>query len=212
MSNFVETTADAVESGFKAITKVRGFMHSITRVPPKFTDSTYGAPKDQIEFVLTDAAILEQKPGTKPIELKESRFSCWIPYAAKGEEATKQSGWVRVTVKSCEEVMGCRVTETVGKLVTIERRPEKLGKSGDKDLISENYWRFVPTDTADSEDTVSYIRDNLVDKNPQAAKRFLMIDERAKQYPEYKDAFDSGVLAEKLGLVVDDDGVFRAGS
>lgn len=212
MSDFVETTADAVETGFRSITKVRGVMNDIKRVAPKFTDSKYGSPKDQIEFTLVDAAILGQKEGSKPLELKDGKFVCWIPYAAHGEEATKQSGWVRVTVKSCEEVMKCKVSETKGKLVTIERRPEKLGKQGDKELISENYWRFVETDSSDSPATLEYLKKNLTGVNVKAAKRFLMGDERAKQYPEFKDMLDAGTLADKLGLaVVDDVLVAKAG-
>jgi len=45
----------------------------------------------------------------------------------------------------------------------------------------------------------------VIGLNQKAALRKLLVDQKAKQFPEYKDKLNSGELAEYLDLVVVDD-------
>ena len=48
MGNFVESTKEASRGGFQGIKKIRGLLTKLEKVPPRFTDSDYGEPKEQI--------------------------------------------------------------------------------------------------------------------------------------------------------------------
>ena len=72
MADFVESTKDASRGGYQGIKKVRGLLTELKKVPPRFTESDYGEPKEQIEFVLEDATILEMFQGRKNLNSKRA--------------------------------------------------------------------------------------------------------------------------------------------
>jgi len=221
MVNFVESSKEASRGGFQGIKKVRGLLVSLKRVPPRWTESDFGAPKDQIEFTLEDAAILEMFPGEDEFELKDSKFVGWVSYAVEGKTPHANSGYMKGWVASAER-MGKKPSEFIGQYVVLDRpeivlfkqpilgedkKPivDEQGQKIYQDVSTHNVWCFVPDEGADSENTREYIRDLVCGLNQKAALRKLLIDSKAKQFPEYKEALNNGTLADMLELVVRDD-------
>lgn len=222
--DFVETTKEASKGGYQGIKKVRGILTSLTRVPSKFTEGEFGKPKDQIEVALEDAAILEMLKGEDEMELKEGKYTFWVPYAEPQKTPNQNSIYMKVWIASAE-AMGKTPTQMIGEYVTLERKKVDLFKT-DRDeakkplgtdeegnkiyrYISTNkHFCFVTEESADAPDTVAYIKELVVGKNKTAALRALVMDGRAKQFPEYKESLSNDTLGELLG-VKEVDGVFQ---
>jgi len=218
---FVETTAEAAVGGYQGIKKVRGLFVDLKKIPPRFTESEYGEPKEQMEITLEDAAILEMFPNADDFELKDNKFTCWVPYAAEGKVPHGNSIYMRCFVASAEE-LGKKPSALKGEYITLERQDRLLfktkikNKETDEDetvevhsvnkagMPSANSWCFVSDETADSGTVKDYVRDILIGKNEKAALRALLTDARAKQFPEFKTSLQAGTLAEELGLSIED--------
>lgn len=220
MGEFVESSKEARHGGFRGIKKIRGLLVSIKKVPPRFAESDYGEPKEQIEFTLEDALILEMFPGEEEFELKDNLFTGWVPYAVEGKAPHINSGYMKCWVASAEK-LGKKPSEFIGQYVTLEKIPTvlfkqpKLGEDkkplldedGKKiyvEVSADNVFCFVADETADSKNTREYVRDLISGLNEKAALRRLLTDIRAKQFPEYKEALNSGTLADMLELVLVD--------
>jgi len=220
MGDFIESTKEASRGGFQGIKKVRGLLTGLRKVPPRFTDSEYGEPKDQIEFVLEDAAILEMFPGEEDFELKDNKFVGWVSYAAEGKTPHTNSAYMKCWVASAEK-MGKKPSDFIGQYVTLDKVPTllfkkpKLGEDkkplldeeGNKiydEVTTTNSFCFVPDETADSENIKDYVVGKLIGLNMKAALRPLAMDIKIKQFPEFKQKHNEGTLAEYLGLAVVD--------
>jgi len=222
MSDFVESTKEASRGGFQGIKKIRGLLTEMKRVPPpEGWGSDYGEPKDQIKFTLEDAAILEMFPGEEEFELKDNKFVGMVPYAVEGKNPHSNSSYMKCWVASAER-MGKKPSEFIGQYVTLEKIPVVLFKQGirgedKKPLLDEdgqkiykevettNTFSFVPDETSDSENIKDYIRDLVSGLNQKATLRKLLVDPKAKQFPEFKEALQDGTLAKMLNLALEDD-------
>lgn len=214
---FVETTAEAAVGGYQGIKKVRGLFVDLKKIPPRFTESEYGEPKEQMEITLEDAAILEMFPNADDFDLKDSKFTCWVPYAAEGKVPHGNSIYMRCFVASAEE-MGKKPSALKGEYITLERQDRLLFKTKIKNketeemetievhsvnkagMPSANSWCFVSDETADSGTVKDYVRDLIVGKNEKAALRALLTDARSKQFPEFKQALQAGEIGDLLGV------------
>ena len=221
MADFIETTKEASSGGFRGIKKIRGLLLDLRLVPPRFETSDYGEPKNQIEFVLDDAHILEMSPGEEEFELKDNRYVGWVSYAAQGKTPHANSSYIKCWVASAEK-LGRKPSDFIGQYVTLEKLPVVLfkqakvgsdkkaivGEDGKKiyeEIVSTNTFCFVSDETSGSESVDDYIKSLVVGLNQKAALRKLLVETRAKQYPKYKDSLNAGTLAEELGLVLIDD-------
>lgn len=220
MSDFVESTSEASRGGFQGIKKIRGLLIGLKRVPPNPDwSSDYGEPKDQIEFTLEEATILEMFPSEEDFELKDSKYVGWVGYAVEGKTPHANSAYMKCWVASAEK-MGKKPSDFVGQYVTLEKVPTPLFKQrvidpdtkkqvldddGEKvyeEIISTNTFCFVADETADSENIKVYIGELIDGLNQKAALRKLLVDVRAKQFPEFKEALNSGTLADMLEMVI----------
>ncbi len=216
-TDFVETSAEAAVGGFQGIKKVRGLLVDLKKIPPRFTDSDYGEPKDQIEVSLEEAAILEMFPNADEFELKDTKFTCWIPYAASGKVPGGNSIYMKCFIASAEE-LGKKPTELKGEYVTLERQDRFLFKmskvnkeTGEKEstevrsinklgLPSSNSWCFVSDETADSGDVKEYIASLIIGKKVNVALRELATESRARQFPEFKEALKAGTISDLVDV------------
>lgn len=225
MSDFVESTSEASRGGFQGIKKIRGLLIELKKVPPSFTDVPEWAgknwePREQIEFTLEDAVILEMFPGEEDFELKDGKFVGWVSYAAEGKTPHANSSYMKCWVASAEK-MGKKPSDFIGQYVTLEKIPTVLfkqpelgedkkpllddeGKKIYKEIVTDKTFCFVADETADSENIKAYIVELIDGLNQKAALRKLLVDTRAKQFPEFKEALNSGTLADMLEMVVVD--------
>lgn len=224
--DFIDSSKEASKGGFQGIKKVRGLLSKMERVPSKFTESDFGPPKDQIEVTLEDAAVLEMSSNEELMELKEGKFTFWIPYAPPGKvEAAENSIYTKCWIETAE-ALGSTPKKLIGEYVTLERKPVELFKT-DKDeankplgtdekgnkiykhIVVDKYFTFANEQTVDSPDVVESIKGIVVGKNKTAALRALVTDPLAKQFPDYKEALSAGTLGEMLGLKLNAEGVFE---
>ena len=216
-SEFIETTAEAGLGGYQGIKKVRGLLVDLKKIPARVVEGAEWEPKEQIEGSLEDAAILEYFPNADEFELKDSKFTFWVPYAAEGKVPHANSIYIKCWVAS-SETAGKKPTQFKGEYVTLERQDRLLFKTKRKDeetgesetievhsvnkagLPSSGSWCFITDETADSDTVKDYVRDLLVGKNEKAALRELLTNARAKQFPSYKEALKAGVIADLLDI------------
>lgn len=233
MPGFIESAAEASVGGFQGIKKVRGlFVKLDGPVPPPASWSGENN-KQQLVAYLEDATVLEMFGGEEIIELKDNKFNFYIPYAEEGKVPNANSIYIKGWVASAEEVGKKKPSQFVGEYVTFEKTIRVLFKKPQidpatkkpvldaegKKILEEiktvdsngrpNHLFFVPDSGQDSGDVKNYIKGILVGLNKQAALRKLMVDGRAKQFPEYKDKLKDGTLAAELGLTLVDE-VFTA--
>ena len=222
MSDFVESTKEASRGGFAGILAVRGLQVDLKKIPPP---EGWETTKYQMQLTLEDATILKMREGEEEFELKEGKFTCMWSYANEGKVAHANGVWVRTAVASAE-AMGKKPSEFTGQYVTLEKIPTllfkqhvfeddgtgkkrvKLDENGDKvyeEIIVDNYFCYMPDETADSENIKDYIRGIITGLNQKAALRKLLVDSRAKQFPEFKEALNNGTLADMLELTVVDE-------
>ena len=229
-TGIVESSKEASRGGFQGIKKIRGLLTEIKLVPPRFEDSDYGEPKDQIQFTLEDAAVLEMFPGEEEFELKDNKFVGWVSYAVKGKTPHANSAYIKVWVASAE-ALGKKPSDFVGSVVTLEKKPvvlfkkpktEKVdgkekpildadGKKVYEEVSTTNTFAFVGDESAGSTDNMAYVIEKLDGLNEKAALRALIVDTKLKQFPEYKDKLKAGTLAEFLGMTIEDGKFKRAG-
>lgn len=228
-TGFVESTSEAVKGGFQAIKKIRGLLTEVKLSPPPYEKSDYGEPKNVIDFTLDEAQILEMFPGEEAFDLKDNKFSGRVTYAVPGKTPSANTAYMKVWVASAEK-LGKKPSEFVGQYVTLEKprvslfkmsidpkeaRPDTvyvLDKAGEKiidkngkvkvELFSTNTFAFVADESADSESVTAKVKEALIGLTEKAALRKLVID--FKQYPEYKDAYNTGKLCDLLGLKIVD--------
>lgn len=217
---------EASKGGFQAIKKVTGILVSVKRMPSKFEETTDDegrtrTPKDQAEVALEDALILEMDEGEPEPELKDGKFTYWMNYALPGKEKPHQNTFfVRGFLKSAEKlaqergIPGGTYKDLFNTVVVLERQEivlfkRKIEGSDDKEEITQANLVFASDDDAsEGIAIVEHIKGLVLGLNKQAALRNLLMDNRAKRYPEYKDALANDTLAEMLGLEVID-GIFK---
>ena len=215
MSDFVESTKEASRGGFQGIKKVRGLLVDLKLVdPPESWDTT----RRQLQGTLEETAILEMFPGEEEFELKDGKYTFLIGYAEEGKTPHANSPYMKCWVASAEKV-GKKPSDFIGQVVTLDKvatvlfKQAKLddkkkpildeeGKKVYEDVIVTSTFSFVADETADSENIKDYIRSKIVGLNQKAALRQLLIDTRAKQFPEFKEMLNNGTLADYLELVI----------
>jgi len=219
--SFVESSAGASRGGFQGIKKIRGMLTEIKKVPPRFTDSEYGPPKEQIEFTLEDAEILEMFPGEDEFELKEGKYTGWITYAEAGKTPSANSAYIKCWVASAEK-LGKKPTDFIGQVVVLDKVKTLLfkkpqigadkkpvldaeGKKIMEEVATDKVFCFAGEESANAVDNKTYVANLLVGLNQKAALRKLLTDPKTKQFPEYKSKLADGMLAEFLGLTIVDE-------
>jgi len=211
---FVESTKEASVGGYQGIKTIRGVLVRLEKKASKFTEGFGGKPApDQMEFELSDAAVLEMKPNEEEFELTDGKFTGWETYAAPGRVPHKNSTYMRCWVASAE-ALGKSPSQFLNEYVTLSRvdtllfKRKKEGTDETEEIRTDKHWCFVK-DAEDTGDIVEHITGLVVGKNKSAAVRALLIDNRAKQYPMYKDAATADNLPSVLPTVKLVDDVFQ---
>lgn len=219
--------------GFQGIKKIRGLLIGINvEDPPESWERRPNEPLKQVVKVdMEDTIVLEMFGDEEAMELKDGKFSFYIPYTVAGKSPHQNSIYSRCWLASAKEI-GVVPSKLIGQYVTLEKQPRllfqtyvmeddgtgkkvaKLDEAGEKikeDILAvnqmglPNHFCFVADETAEAENIKEYIRDLVTGLNQKAALRKLLVDQKAKQFPEYKDKLNSGELAEYLDLTVVDD-------
>ena len=206
MGNFIESTKEASKGGFQNIKAVRGLVINVDVVDPPATWKD--ATKKQFKIWLDDAAIIERFDPSDDFELKENKFEFQYPYAEPGKKPSAVGPYMRCLVAVLEAV-GKKPSELIGQVVTFRKTPTDAGfdsknkETGEKKkVVYDQYFVPVEDEGAANINTLAYMKEGLKGKNIKAALRWLIMDDRAKQLPEFKDALNDGSLATKVGLVL----------
>ena len=233
----VENESELVIGGFQGIVKVRGLLTGIdvqdapeewenrekqvvrvdmedTVVLEMFGDEEPMELKDGKFNFLISYAKAGEKPHKNGIYNK-----CWLESAkALGKVPSQFIGEYVTLEKQIKTLFDTYVEEddVEGNMqVVLDENDQPVVK---KDRVKvhvlaatkeglPNHFCFVADETADAENVVGYIGNLVTGLNQKAALRKLLVDQKAKQFPEYKDMLNAGTLAEYLGLYVVD-GIF----
>ena len=227
--------------GFQGIKKIKGLLLGVNVEDPPATWQRTDE-KQVVKVDLADAVVLAVFGDEDPPELKEGKFSFFIPYVEAGKSPNKSSIYWKCWVETAEKATGKKPSASIGQIITLEKLPLKLfdtylskdkikGKNLEllldnegKEVIGKNDTRkvriyaksqetglpnhfcFVPNETLDSEGIKDYIKALVVGKNQKAALHDLLLDNRAKAFPDFKAKLKDGTLAEFLGLKLDGEG------
>jgi len=230
MSGIIDRSDQAEKNIFNYIKRVEGILGQPERKPSRFETGFNNKPSpDQVELVLEEATILEMEEGYDAPDLKDDRFVWWLTYAQPGKDKPSNGTFfVQGFCRSAEEVMKAKGKpsagwrDLVGERVTLERQerllfkrprnaqdpePEEGEDPTAKIPIYQSSLVFVTGDE-DSGGVEEYVKALVLGKNKVAAKRSLMLDGRAKKYPEYKAAIEDDSICEILGIAQDENGVY----
>jgi hypothetical protein len=207
MTSFIETPGEASRGGFKGIKKIKGTIVSIDLVdaPAEWEEAA-----QQIKVEMEDVVILEMFPGEEPFELKDGKYSFFMKYAEKGQTPRNNSSYIKCWAQSAYN-MNKKPTDFIGKQVTLEKIKTLLFQKTDKitkakeDVYTENCFSFVKSETFDSDEAKEYIRKLVKGLAKKAALHALILDPRAGQMPEFKEACQKDTLAELLGMDIVDE-------
>jgi len=207
LTKLIETTKEAAKEGFKNIKTVRGL---VVNIDVQDAPASWNTTTQNVVVSLEEAAILEYFEEGDQMELKDNKFSFSYKYAEPGKKPKAVLPYMKCLVASAEK-MGKKPSDFIGKVATFSKIPvvgfkKKNEETGQmEDVEYKDHFSFVPDANADSGDTIAYVKKLVTGLGIQPALRALMMDERAKQFPEFKDALKAGTLAEKLGLKLVED-------
>lgn len=217
----IEKESELLVGGFQGIKRIKGLLVDIDVVNPPETWANQ--EKQVVKVSLEDTTVLEMFGDEEPFELKEGKFSFFVPYVEAGKNPHQNSIYSKCWLASAKE-FGKRPSEFIGSYVTLEKQPRLLfqkpvidpdtkkamvgedGKNVLEDILAvdqsgrPNHFCFVADETANSNGVNEYVRDLITGLNQKAALRKLLIDQKAKQHPEYKTALNDGTLADMLEL------------
>lgn len=203
MGNFVESSKEASKGGFQNIKTVRGLLTDISVVDPPATWKN--ATKQLIQFSLSDAVILERFDPEDDFALKEGKLTFTYSYAEKGKKPSGQGAYMKCLVKSAE-ALGKKPSDFIGKVTTFSKIPVEgfTNKETNEKVIYENAYSIIPDVSASAPATIEHIKGLVTGKNLKMALKELMMDDQAKQFPEYKESLqaDAAKFAGSLGLVI----------
>ncbi len=225
----IESEKELSVGGFQGIKKIRGLLMSIdVQDPPETWENR---EKQVVVVKMEDTTVIEMFGDEDIFELKEGKFSFYIPYVEAGKAPHQNSIYSRCWLASAKE-LGKKPSEFIGQYVTLEKQPRvlfqkpileddgtgkkepKLDEDGKKilgDILAvdqsgrPNHFCFVKDDLANPNSLNEYVKSNIVGLNQRAALRVLISDNRIKTHPEYKDALNNGTLATMLGVVLVED-------
>jgi len=222
----VTSSKDAAVGGYQSIVKVEGVLEPLRRVDGTRENPFAGKVYDQVEIKLSDAVVLEVLPGEEMPDLNDNTFRTWYNYAPKGKpKPHKNNSFIRGFVKSFEDA-GTTVDDKVGERIILKFARFPLGfkvdkKDEDGNIVFDDDGKpvkeeaqgsgfvYCPDGDADVAPITDHIKNLVVGKTPAAAKRAVLMDGRARRYPEYKEAIDTGRICEMLGLVESEDGIYQ---
>jgi len=214
----IDKPSEATKGGFQAIKKIEGILQPIKRVDPPEWMTGFGgkAPSDQARIDLEEAIILEMEEGEPEPELTGDKFHFFLSYAPKGKEKPNASGFfTRGFTKSAVELDAKRrgvsvedgaMSNLYDTRVILEKQEVLLGKikregqEEKEDLYSTNFVFVADDDEASGVDMNDHVKTIILGCTKSAAKRAILLDNRAKRLPEYKEALDGDTLAELLGI------------
>lgn len=226
MADLMGRSDEASKGAWQGILKVQGVLAPLERIPSGFETSSFGKgpPKDQAVITLEDAIILEMEEGEETPELKDDKFTFYLPYAAPGKEKAGESTFfTKGFCKSAEllclvlGIAGGGYKDLIGTVVTMESQAVLLFKqrsreTGEVEEVTGNpHFLFVGAGDESPEDTDDHLRGLMVGKNQAAALRAVMMDIKGKRLgtaAEIRAMFEDGSLAERLGLVQDKAGKY----
>jgi hypothetical protein len=218
----VENEKELAIGGFQGIKKIRGLLVGIDVVDPP--ESWENQEKQVVKVDTEDTTVLEMFGDEDIFELKDNKFSFFVPYVEAGKKPHQNSIYSRCWLASAKE-LGHLPSEFIGQYVTLEkqarvlfhkpileddgtgRKIPKLDDEGKKileDVLTvnqmglPNHFCFVADETADTDTVKDKVASAVTGLTEKAALRKLLID--FKQHPDFKNMLNEGTLAKELGL------------
>lgn len=230
--DFIGTSEEAVRSGFQAVQLVTGTL----AIPVKSAGQSFDgkAAKDQVQITLENAQVLRMDKGVPEPELKEDKFTIWVPYALPGQTPNKSSKFSQTLMKSAEALWEARGKkglgwlDLVGAQVTLERREwtytvsraaptdEAKAEDGDKakkvtEKGKSDAYFFVENQGAEPDDVIGYLRKEIiVGKAKTTVLREFNMNPTAKRHPEFKMMFinEPAKFMETFNVTLNAEGTF----
>lgn len=230
----ISKSSEATRGGLQAVIEVEGILRRPVRTDPQKgmtgwglnADGTAKAASDQAKVTLDEAEIIQMEEGEPEPDLKDGRFTFWMNYAPKGKERPHvNTFFVQGYLKSGEALDAkrrgvdvkdgnienlydtrCRLhhVKAEDKVLLLFKQPKEKG-SDEKVSVYGTGFLFAEDGVGGTkEDIVDRARKLCLGKNIAAVKRIVMMDNKLKQLPEWKEAVDNGTIAEKLGLKVNE--------
>jgi len=223
----IERPEDASKGSYASVLMVEGVPLPL-RIIPSEKANTFGKFTDRVEIRLAQATFLKMVEGEDEPELKDGVWSTRMNYAQKGKKsAHKNSVYVRGFVQSLADAKTTwSALVDAGERVILEWKEgiplgfhknvvdvdgaPIMGEDGVTPMQEDATGSSFVLSTGGSAITpiLDHIKKLVLGKNDKMAARELMMDSRAKQKPEFKQALDAGTLAEKLGLKLNAEGIF----
>mgnify|MGYP001602610016 CR=1 FL=1 len=221
----LERESDVSVGGFQGIEKVYGLLVGIDVIDQP---ASWEGEGKVVKVSMEDTIILRMFNDEEPFELLDKKFSFLIPYKlTAGGKIVSGTLYDKCWRASAKE-LGKVPSDFIGQYVTLETQPRvlfpqpALDPATGKAQVDETGQRvfenvlavdkagrpkcfcFVADEDTNPNDVHEYIRGLIVGLNQKAALRPLVMDERAKQHPEYKEALNNGTLADMLELIIVD--------
>ncbi len=116
--------------GFQGIKKIRGLLVGIdVQDPPESWERPKeGATKQVVKVDTEDTVVLEMFGDEEAMELKDGKFSFYIPYVEAGKKPHQNSIYSRCWLASAKE-LGHIPSEFIGQYVTLEKQARLLFES-----------------------------------------------------------------------------------
>lgn len=224
----IEQESEFSVGGFQGIKKIRGMLVDIDVVDPP--EQWENQERQVVKVSLEDTTVLEMFGDEGSFELKEGKFNFFIPYTTPPAKPHANSIYSKCWIASAKE-LGALPSAFIGQYVTLEKQARllfkkpifeddgtgkkkvKLDEDGEKiyeeifaanELGRPNHFCFTADEAADSVNIKDHIKKLVTGLNEKAALRKLLVDQKAKQFPEYKDKLNAGTLAEYLDLDIVD--------
>jgi hypothetical protein len=207
VKNFKQSEKEIVPSGIKDINTIKGLVTSVDLVPAPAT-WTESQGKIFCEVKLDESIIIKTISGKDPDQscIKEGKFSILYPYGKGvieadeyiGDEPSSSGAYIKALANSAARI---GTTQTFQKIEIIFGKDKKTGEP----IKSSNYFAIVASEKAEDTSVIEYVKAKVTGLTKKAAFKEIMMDDRIKQFPIYKEKFNDGTLADALGLIIVDE-------
>lgn len=219
MSNYIITDpSEASRGSYAAVRKVTGVLSWWKRVPSRFaTNYRGGTPDDDIEIGIREAAILEMADGEPEPELDDGEFRFRYPYAAIGKTKPPAGRPFTKGLLESAKRLGISLTELNERpegtqQITVEYQDViPLGfkvtddETGEQREATSKGFVFVGEGGLPQEDMTEWAVERIVGKNPNAALRACLLDNRVKHATDVIDALRGGTISDLLPVKLDEE-------
>jgi hypothetical protein len=189
MSDLIFLPEEASQGAYNSVRKIEGDIFSITRVPSSFEDGA-----DRVELKMKNVNILEMADGEPEPELEDGRYTLYMKYAKPGKKPHKNSPYIRGFCESAKK-LGLdlsKINDTSPLHAILAREDINLGFNDKetKEPVTAEGWVFSDGSNTPEVGIEDYIAKLIDGQTKAGARRQLALDNKAKKYPEFREAIE----------------------